>query len=336
MAKVLKYLKARMDLVDFIARNDLVPGSKLPREKDLVEKFNVSAISLRRALMELSEQGVIETVQGRGSYLRKRISSVPIRETVVFIDIQRAAPYGVSPFVYAVQKELDQRGIDLSFFPVSKPGANVSGAVDGAIGVFVTGWLDQEWADFLQLLPLPVVVLGSNPFVEQFHTVTYDWRQAGRMLAEHFLDQGCRRIGLINGAPDYFPAQMMDKGYRDALAVKGLGVDETAIIWPRPGEVYARIKAFLAGGKYDALLVDSGAVPHLLSWCWNHQPVVSPMMGMIAGGFSDNITIDQPGRMVKAVFNDSVEAMGVRVFHQILGGVQERVCEVIEPKLCLT
>jgi GntR family transcriptional regulator len=48
------------------------PNTKLPSLNDLVEEFNVSAISVRRALRELSYEGLIYGEQGRGVFVKPK------------------------------------------------------------------------------------------------------------------------------------------------------------------------------------------------------------------------------------------------------------------------
>lgn len=49
-------------------------GDKLPTEKELAEQFSVSRQTVRRALEELTKDGVISSVQGSGSYIQSTAS----------------------------------------------------------------------------------------------------------------------------------------------------------------------------------------------------------------------------------------------------------------------
>jgi GntR family transcriptional regulator len=51
--------------LDVIARGELSPGDRLPREQDLAGVFGVSRMTLRQALSGLEHRGVIERVPGR-------------------------------------------------------------------------------------------------------------------------------------------------------------------------------------------------------------------------------------------------------------------------------
>lgn len=46
------------------------PGDQLPSESQLVNRYNVSPMTVRRAINLLADQGVISTAQGRGTFVR--------------------------------------------------------------------------------------------------------------------------------------------------------------------------------------------------------------------------------------------------------------------------
>src|SRR5258705_1840863 len=57
-------------LHDEIARGALAPGDALPTEQTLCDQFGVSRITVRRALADLADAGLIERRQGVGSFVR--------------------------------------------------------------------------------------------------------------------------------------------------------------------------------------------------------------------------------------------------------------------------
>ncbi len=54
---------------DKIFAGDLPPGHKLPSETELVEEFGVSRTVVREAVTRLRAEGLVETFQGRGSFV---------------------------------------------------------------------------------------------------------------------------------------------------------------------------------------------------------------------------------------------------------------------------
>ena len=56
-------------LKDRILAGDLAPGEKLPSETELVEEYAVSRTVVREAVTRLRAEGLVETFQGRGSFV---------------------------------------------------------------------------------------------------------------------------------------------------------------------------------------------------------------------------------------------------------------------------
>lgn len=54
----------------FMAELQLKPGDKLPPERSLASTFGVSRTSVRTAIRTLAEQGILESRQGDGTYVR--------------------------------------------------------------------------------------------------------------------------------------------------------------------------------------------------------------------------------------------------------------------------
>jgi DNA-binding FadR family transcriptional regulator len=52
-----------------ILAGDLPPGAKLPSEKDLIDEYGVSRTVVREAVSRLQAEGLVETFQGRGSFV---------------------------------------------------------------------------------------------------------------------------------------------------------------------------------------------------------------------------------------------------------------------------
>jgi GntR family transcriptional regulator, transcriptional repressor for pyruvate dehydrogenase complex len=69
-----QYESAAHQLRELIKEAGLVPGDKLPPERELAERLGVSRTSVRQALTLLRAMGAVEPRQGDGIYLRRQIS----------------------------------------------------------------------------------------------------------------------------------------------------------------------------------------------------------------------------------------------------------------------
>lgn len=64
------YQKVVEQITDLILQNQLQPGDKLPPERQLAEQLGVSRNAVREAVKALQERGLLDVVQGAGTFVR--------------------------------------------------------------------------------------------------------------------------------------------------------------------------------------------------------------------------------------------------------------------------
>ena len=85
-----------------IMDGSLGPGEQLPSIRGLANSLRVSVITTKRAYAELEEQGFIQTVQGRGSFVASgseellRVEQLRSIETQLSGALERAQAAGIS------------------------------------------------------------------------------------------------------------------------------------------------------------------------------------------------------------------------------------------------
>ena len=82
-----------------IEAGEYLPGEKLPSEHQLMETFDVSRITVRRAVANLVGQGLAKSQQGRG----------------VFVTPQKKVAYSLSSPLTFIEQDLAHKGIQLTF-----------------------------------------------------------------------------------------------------------------------------------------------------------------------------------------------------------------------------
>lgn len=79
--------RVRDEIAARITRGDLVPGQQLPTERELVNAFGVSRVTVRRAIAALTEEGLIYAIQGRGTYVASELLAEPPNTLLSFHDM---------------------------------------------------------------------------------------------------------------------------------------------------------------------------------------------------------------------------------------------------------
>jgi len=124
-------------LVNLIVSGELLPGSKLPSERELMEMFSVGRSSVRESLRALTLVGLVETKQGYGAvvaenssdYLNKSITwaslaglhtnleIVEAREVIETGVIQLVASCATSDDIELLEQQLANMEANLSDIP---------------------------------------------------------------------------------------------------------------------------------------------------------------------------------------------------------------------------
>ena len=72
--RIQRSAEVREQLEQAILRGDFSPGERLPSERELVETFGVSRVSVREAIRSLEAVGRVKVEQGRGAFVSDRRS----------------------------------------------------------------------------------------------------------------------------------------------------------------------------------------------------------------------------------------------------------------------
>lgn len=69
-----------------ISAGELKPGDALPTESSLQEEFNVSRVTVRQALKLLTEEQIVESIQGSGTYVKEERVNYDIYQLTGFYE----------------------------------------------------------------------------------------------------------------------------------------------------------------------------------------------------------------------------------------------------------
>ena len=70
-----RYLQLARNLRDHIESGGITPGNALPSERDLSEMAGISRVTVRKAIEQLIEEGVLFRKQGSGTFVARRIEA---------------------------------------------------------------------------------------------------------------------------------------------------------------------------------------------------------------------------------------------------------------------
>jgi GntR family transcriptional regulator of arabinose operon len=246
-----------------ILDGSLAPGAQLPTEFEIAQEHQISRGTVRQAMHALVHEGLIERVQGRGTFVRRlplmRAPSAPQAaerriglvlhymdgplDLDILIGVEHAAKsrgYQIS-FSYA-EESLTQQDRDIARLREDR--------VAGLIIFPVSDIRHDEAIDQLQADGVPLVLVDRYLPDLDCDYVVADNVSGGYRATEHLIILGHTRIGFVYSSKgSLLTTSVRDRfqGYRRALREYGCPVDETL--------VYQQQAALPAGGDaYGDLL----------------------------------------------------------------------------------
>ena len=220
-----KYRKAREMILDAILSGDLAPDSVLPSEQKLCDKLGVSRITLRAALHELEQDGIIIKQNGRPSQVNPealRKQQTPLRR-IAWVD---TSPIGYTNQIYfdifrSVSEQAVLRNVKLDYISLyaSAMAENFFRRQHEYDGL-ILGEFSRELKKYIPRITHPNTICVDYPHPGIAHCVKTDCYLGGQLAAETLLKSGHRRLACLGYAEsevDYPPFRERLRGFCDYL-----------------------------------------------------------------------------------------------------------------------
>jgi GntR family transcriptional regulator of arabinose operon len=226
-----QYQEIARELREEILRGEFRDEGRLPSERKLTERFQVQRNTVRQALALLEHEGHIATEGKRGSFVRDLEPKVV--RNVFLMNIHGGASPMLTYLTDGFSDVVGRAGFSVRRFNTSpaegaalEPLPEVSKLGRDAAGIVL--W-PQNPADPDALLRLnasiPLVLVDRRVLGVSIDCVRFDDVAGGRMVTDHLLQQGHRRIGFLTD--DVFAETVQHRwhGYALSLEAAGLPVD---------------------------------------------------------------------------------------------------------------
>lgn len=223
------------------------PGTKLPTERELMERFSVSRQSVRRALQDLEQDGLIISIQGSGIYVADRgqngvrQGALPFTGESRHIDSRQIAlvltdhdDYIFPQIISGIYEVLEDAGFIINLFFTDnhclKETHVLQALLEGSYaGLLLSGTQSAfprpDDALFRQVIHrIPCIMMDSRYSGYGLPCVSLDDSMGGYVATRHLIENGHRKIAYI-GRSEYRQGIKRGQGYVRALQEAGIEVD---------------------------------------------------------------------------------------------------------------
>lgn len=237
------YRKVQNDLREKIVNGHMGRGQRLPQEEDLCRKHGVSTTTIKRALTELVNEGLVKRVRGAGTFVAE--STVRKACTIAaFIPARPETPYD-HDIVWNIEDVAHQAGHDVLICNTEEDLSKIDSylekfsrnekKIDGVIYVPVAiskGYYAENIIRIrrLQNAGIEVVLCDRNFLNIPDAIVGFDLDcvysndvEGSAEIVNHLFDCGRETIAIISSPMEYSNVENRIVGYRKVLAAHGHG-----------------------------------------------------------------------------------------------------------------
>lgn len=212
-------------------------GDKLPSESELIRRFGVSRNSVRQAINELTQEGLVETRHGIGTFCNKRSTQQSMNVALLCL---RMGTYIFPRIIQGCNRVMQKSGYTLllneSWYDVQEERRVLSALrrknVDGLILIPVNGEGSETNAELVKSLEqegLSVVLLDNEYEGYGFSSVVLDDFNGGVAVTRYLWDHGHREIGVLYSS-NYRPKILRKDGVLHFLSEHATAVREEWVV----------------------------------------------------------------------------------------------------------
>mgnify|MGYP006278090599 CR=1 FL=1 len=231
-------------LLDQIKNGTLVPGQKIPSERDLSEIYGVSRTTAKTAVLRLLNEGLVVRATGKGTFIRKNLGSgKPLTQqtgNIAFV-LNKRKDYRVPLVEDAVYRNLSQTiqtiisSKDMHMMIATIDDQDVGevnsyeALVEKVDGVIIAEPRSLVLAEYAQQQLKPVIVVAPSLDHLPFESVDIDNEQAGFQATRYLIELGHRKIAFIKGPENILATQFRFSGFRRAIETASLSIEDELI-----------------------------------------------------------------------------------------------------------
>lgn len=213
-------------------------GAKIPSERELSEKLEVSRTTVRNAILALAAHGLFERRIGQGTFVRRlpaahRPDRRPTRGNLGYVICKERAlrkPLSMEAFYFdvfsGIEEETVKSGRHLLFTYLDDQNPEEIAAFeffkDKVDGIIFEEVRNPSLLARVVAWGVPAVLIAPTTLEPKLDLITMDLALGVGKAVDHLRALGHRTIGIINGPQRFESARVRFSGWKDALRAAGV------------------------------------------------------------------------------------------------------------------
>jgi len=262
-------------------RNGLTTGDAIPSERELADTYEVSRVTVRRAISDLVDEGFLRREDRRGTYIADVTRTTPwlpnTERRLVGVLLCRIANF----FSERILRGMDDATHELNYSvvfgssdedPVRAAQQIERMADEGVVGFVVVPLAGEHYRqtneklfDQIRAKGLPFVLLDCYVEGSGVDTVVSDNFDGAYRATQHLIELGHRHIAFLG----YLTTSSMEErigGYQKCLRDNGVCPTESIIRRVRPHEVKEAVRDILASDPNVTAIFALNDTKAMLAW----------------------------------------------------------------------
>lgn len=214
-------------------------ASKIPSERDLADRLEVSRTTVRNAVQALTTRGLFDRKIGQGTFVRRAAEAAArkggataAKGTFGYVvckarDLRK--PISSEAFYFdvfaGIEEESVRSGRHMLFTYLDEKNEEEVAAfqlfLDKVDGVVIEEARDEELLDLVERSAVPAVLLGPTAIRESLDCVTMDIGAGVRKAVAYLRGLGHERIGIVNGPLAIESARVRYAAWQEEMGASG-------------------------------------------------------------------------------------------------------------------
>jgi DNA-binding LacI/PurR family transcriptional regulator len=178
------------------------PDTKLPSERYIAEKYNISHMTVNKAIATLESRKIVKRIHGNGTYVLKPKINIATKTIGAIIDTETILH---APFSHILPHFFQSKGYLTTIFDISQQ-ITLKRTLslflqDAPKSLLIDGYSIFPFSIINELLPKIEIIFinrfeGTKKYKASY--VLYDYKRAGYMAAKQLIKTGRKKIMIIS------------------------------------------------------------------------------------------------------------------------------------------